>query len=210
MQAAPAHRGAPSQQPQAPPPVPLMVTPAEVGKIELPDDGAPGSEALAGTRLVDAGYEFGPADQIGEGTYGQVYCARVKGSAEKVALKKIRMDQEAREGFPITAIREIKLLSHLRECENIVRLREIVRSRLDASTGFRGAIFMVFDYASFDLTGFLEKHKYTLSTPMIKCLMRQLLTGAFVVLALLVSCSPARGRRLCPFRPRRNLRPPPL
>jgi len=193
-----------------------MVTPAEVGKIELPDDGAPGSEALAGTRLVDAGYEYGPADQIGEGTYGQVYCARVKGSGaggrpiEKVALKKIRMDQEAREGFPITAIREIKLLSHLRECENIVRLREIVRSRLDASTGFRGAIFMVFDYASFDLTGFLEKHKYTLSTPMIKCLMRQLLTGAFVVLALLVSCSPARGRRLCPFRPRRNLRPPPL
>jgi cyclin-dependent kinase 12/13 len=39
----------------------------------------------------------------------------------------IRMDNE-KEGFPITAIREIKLLSTLKH-ENIVNLREIVRSK---------------------------------------------------------------------------------
>jgi serine/threonine protein kinase len=44
-----------------------------------------------------------------------------------VALKMIRMDNE-KEGFPITAIREIKLLSTLKH-ENIVNLREIVRSK---------------------------------------------------------------------------------
>lgn len=44
----------------------------------------------------------------------------------QVALKKIRMDTE-KEGFPITAIREIKILSRLHH-ENVVNLREIVRS----------------------------------------------------------------------------------
>ena len=200
MQAPGGNHGAPPppQLPRAPPPAALMAAAAVSGEMELPDDYG----ALAGTRLVGAGYEFGPADQIGEGTYGQVYCARVKGSgeggrpAEKVAIKKLMQAtmKDDEKGLPVKALREIKLLRRLRECENIVRLREIVRSRPDASTGFCGAIFMVFDYASFDLTGFLEKHKYTLSTPMIKCLMRQLLTGAFVVLPFLVSNSPPRRR----------------
>ena len=44
-----------------------------------------------------------------------------------MALKKVRMDNE-KEGFPITAIREIKLLSMLQH-ENIINLREIVRSQ---------------------------------------------------------------------------------
>jgi cyclin-dependent kinase 12/13 len=44
-----------------------------------------------------------------------------------VALKKIRMDNE-KEGFPITAIREIKLLRNLNH-ENVINLREIVRSQ---------------------------------------------------------------------------------
>lgn len=46
--------------------------------------------------------------------------------ATQVALKKIRMDTE-KEGFPITAIREIKILSSMQH-ENVVNLREIVRS----------------------------------------------------------------------------------
>lgn len=58
---------------------------------------------------------------------GQVYLARENATGDLVALKKIRMDSE-REGFPITAIREIKLLSHLCH-ENVIRLREIVRSQ---------------------------------------------------------------------------------
>ena len=46
---------------------------------------------------------------------------------DQVALKKIRMDSE-KEGFPITAIREIKLLKSLKS-PNIINLREIVRSQ---------------------------------------------------------------------------------
>lgn len=56
------------------------------------------------------------------------------GKQDRVALKKIRMDTE-KEGFPITAIREIKILSTLQH-ENVVRLREIVRS--DRECGVEG------------------------------------------------------------------------
>jgi serine/threonine protein kinase len=41
-------------------------------------------------------------------------------------MKLILMDQE-KEGFPITALREIKILQELRH-ENIVRLIEVCRS----------------------------------------------------------------------------------
>jgi hypothetical protein len=55
-----------------------------------------------------------------------------------VALKMIRMDNE-KEGFPITAIREIKLLSTLKH-ENIVNLREIVRSKGEHSCDVHPAL----------------------------------------------------------------------
>ncbi len=60
-------------------------------------------------------------------THAQVYLATDKRTGEQVALKKIRMDTE-KEGFPITAIREIKLLKNLHHA-NIINLREIVRSQ---------------------------------------------------------------------------------
>lgn len=59
------------------------------------------------------------------GTHVCMWCAACPLAAQ-VALKKIRMDTE-KEGFPITAIREIKILSSMQH-ENVVNLREIVRS----------------------------------------------------------------------------------
>ncbi|KAJ1634812.1 hypothetical protein T492DRAFT_864473 [Pavlovales sp. CCMP2436] len=53
----------------------------------------PPFEKLVMTRNVDA---FEKIEQIGEGTYGQVYKARARDNGAIVALKKIRMtkDQE--------------------------------------------------------------------------------------------------------------------
>jgi cyclin-dependent kinase 12/13 len=68
--------------------------------------------------------------QIGEGTYGQVYKARDKNTDQLVALKKVRLENE-KEGFPITAVREIKILRQLNH-KNIVNLREIVTDKQDA------------------------------------------------------------------------------
>lgn len=68
--------------------------------------------------------------QIGEGTYGQVYKARDRRTQQLVALKKVRLENE-KEGFPITAVREIKILRQLNH-KNIVNLREIVTDKQDA------------------------------------------------------------------------------
>ncbi|XP_074273667.1 cyclin-dependent kinase C-1-like [Silene latifolia] len=133
-----------------------------------------------GSRNVDC---FHKLEQIGEGTYGQVYMAKEIDTGEIVALKKIRMDNE-KEGFPITAIREIKILKKLHH-ENVVNLKEIVtspgpekdeRGRPDANCKFKGGIYMVFEYMDHDLTGLSSRDKM-FSIPQIKCYMRQLLTG---------------------------------
>ena len=62
-------------------------------------------------------------EKLGEGTYGVVYKARDRMTGEVVALKRIRLDQ-ADEGIPGTAIREIALLKELKH-PNIVRLFDV-------------------------------------------------------------------------------------
>ncbi|XP_050044324.1 uncharacterized protein [Dermacentor andersoni] len=80
-----------------------------------------------GERCVDV---FDIVCQIGEGTYGQVYKAKDKDTGELVALKKVRLENE-KEGFPITAVREIKILRQLNH-PSIVNLKEIVTDKQDA------------------------------------------------------------------------------
>ncbi|KAH3743086.1 Cyclin-dependent kinase G-2 [Pelomyxa schiedti] len=103
------------------------------------------------------------------GTYGVVYKARDMMTDEIVALKKLRMERE-KEGFPMTALREIKILKELSH-QNIVNLREVVVGELQES------LFLVFDYADHDLALLLDSVTHPFSESEIKCLMIQLLTG---------------------------------
>jgi hypothetical protein len=64
---------------------------------------------------------------VGEGTYGKVYKARRVEDGSFRALKRIRMEGE-KDGFPVTAMREIKLLQTLKH-ENIIRLYEMMVSK---------------------------------------------------------------------------------
>jgi CTD kinase subunit alpha len=66
-------------------------------------------------------------NQVGEGTFGKVYKARNSSTGLLVALKRIRMETE-KDGFPVTAMREIKLLQSLRH-ENVVQLYEMIVSK---------------------------------------------------------------------------------
>lgn len=61
---------------------------------------------------------------VGEGTYGKVYKASNNLTKELVALKRIRMENE-KDGFPITAVREMRLLQALKH-DNIVSLLEMM------------------------------------------------------------------------------------
>ena len=51
-------------------------------------------------------------------------------TGEVVALKKVRLENE-KEGFPITAVREIKILRQLNH-KNIVNIKEIVTDKQTA------------------------------------------------------------------------------
>ena len=68
---------------------------------------------------------YAKLNDIEEGTYGYVSRAKEEGTGRIVALKKLKIDPADRGGFPVTALREIKVL---RNCEhrNIVGLLEIV------------------------------------------------------------------------------------
>eukprot|EP00727_Mastigamoeba_balamuthi_P003125 m51a1_g1281 putative cyclin-dependent kinase c-2-like (488) ;mRNA; r:129173-130959 len=135
-----------------------------------------------GSRTVDV---YNKLDQIGEGTYGFVYKAVSKTDpTEFVALKKIRMDTE-REGFPITAIREIKILREL-DHKNIVKLKEIVTQGIKKENAEQAkektskSIYMVFEYMDHDLSGLMDSTEVTrqwFSPAQVKCYMRQLLEG---------------------------------
>lgn len=142
-------------------------------KVELPSV-ADSDDSFGGCRSIEKCYDKG--QQIGEGTYGEVFLATPKGSPhDNVALKKIRMDNE-KEGFPITAIREIKLLKALNH-ENVICLREIVRSQVHRVNGMKGSIYMVFDYMDHDLTGLMEREGHRFTVPQIKLYMKQLCSG---------------------------------
>ncbi|PGH11919.1 CMGC/CDK/CRK7 protein kinase [Helicocarpus griseus UAMH5409] len=104
---------------------------------------------------------------IGAGTYGKVFKAIHVYTKNMVALKKIRMEGE-KDGFPITAVREIRLLQHLRH-DNVVSLQEVMVEKNEC--------FMVFEYLSHDLTGLINHPSFSLSPAHKKHLARQMFEG---------------------------------
>ncbi|KAI0024506.1 Pkinase-domain-containing protein [Xylariomycetidae sp. FL0641] len=104
---------------------------------------------------------------VGSGTYGKVFKGVHVYTQELVALKRIRMEGE-RDGFPVTAVREIKLLQSLRHT-NIVNLLEVMVEKNDC--------FMVFEYLAHDLTGLLNHPSYKLDDAQKKHLAKQLFEG---------------------------------
>jgi len=104
---------------------------------------------------------------VGSGTYGKVFKAMNVYTKKLVALKRIRMEGE-RDGFPVTAVREIKLLSSLSH-KNVVKLLEVMVENNEC--------YMVFEYLSHDLTGLLNHPTYQLEPCHKKHLAQQLFEG---------------------------------
>lgn len=94
-------------------------------------------------------------------------------TGEIVALKRINTEAEEN-GFPITAIREVKILKALNH-PNIVQLKEMVTSKDHADMVKN--VFMVFEYLEYDLTGIIETPEITLSLDHVKSWSNQLLKG---------------------------------
>uniref|UniRef100_A0A2K6SWL7 Cyclin dependent kinase 12 n=1 Tax=Saimiri boliviensis boliviensis TaxID=39432 RepID=A0A2K6SWL7_SAIBB len=136
------------------------------------------TESDWGKRCVD---KFDIIGIIGEGTYGQVYKAKDKDTGELVALKKVRLDNE-KEGFPITAIREIKILRQLIH-RSVVNMKEIVTDKQDALDFKKDKVsfYVVFEYMHRDEIGLLESGLVHFSEDHIKSFMKQCILEATAI-----------------------------
>ncbi|KAJ8300150.1 hypothetical protein KUTeg_021669 [Tegillarca granosa] len=122
--------------------------------------------------------------KIGQGTFGEVFKARDKNNRTMVAMKKVLMENE-KEGFPITALREIKILQLLRH-ENVVNLLEITRTRGNVAyttpyNRFKSTFFLIFEFCEHDLAGLLSNANVKFNLGEIKNVMRQLLNGLYFI-----------------------------
>lgn len=117
---------------------------------------------------------FEIVEKIGEGTYGKVFKAIDLYTKETVAMKYVRMEKEY-EGFPITGLREIKLLRQLQH-PNVIQLREIVHRDDDKDKSEIGT-YLVFEYMNHDLMGLLDNDAMIFDEVTIYRIIRQILDG---------------------------------
>ncbi|TRM60326.1 kinase-like domain-containing protein [Schizophyllum amplum] len=121
---------------------------------------------------MQADYEV--TTKLGEGTFGEVHKALQMSTGRLVALKRILMHNE-KEGMPVTALREIKILKALKH-PHVVPLVDMFVVRSTHGEG-PASVFMVFPYMDHDLAGLLENERVQLQPSHIKLYMKQLLEG---------------------------------
>ncbi|CDW96940.1 hypothetical protein [Sporisorium scitamineum] len=112
--------------------------------------------------------------KLGQGTFGEVLKGRHLLSGTQVALKKVTI-HDAKDGLPITALREIKLLKKLKH-PSIVPVIDMA-FRPSGERGKLGDVYMVEPYMDHDLNGMLENPSIRLEISQIKLYMKQLLEG---------------------------------
>ncbi|KAL1610300.1 hypothetical protein SLS60_001966 [Paraconiothyrium brasiliense] len=110
---------------------------------------------------------FETLNNIEEGSYGWVSRAREISTGSIVALKKIKMDYQRQDGFPITSLREITILQRARH-KNIVSLHEVL-SGSDPSE-----FVLVMEFLEHDLKTLQEDMPEPFLASEVKTLLKQL------------------------------------
>ena len=98
-------------------------------------------------------------NQIGQGTYSNVYKARDILTGKIVALKKVRFDNLEPESVKFMA-REILILRRL-DHPNVVKLEGLVTSRISCS------LYLVFEYMVHDLAGLATNPAIKFTEPQV-------------------------------------------
>lgn len=90
-----------------------------------------------------------PMPGLLQGTYGYVYRAVERSTGTMVALKKVILHNEKQDGFPLTSLREIRMLKKVSQHPNCVKLlvrrggeagRQAHRHRVSTPTGREGLV----------------------------------------------------------------------
>ncbi|KAL5077924.1 hypothetical protein RYX36_016908 [Vicia faba] len=114
--------------------------------------------------------KFQMMEQIGEGTYSQVFKGRDLQTSKLVALKKVRFNSLDPESVRFAA-REIMILRKLHH-PNIMKLQGLITPRLSSTS-----LYLVFEYMEHDFAGLLGNPEVNFTQPQIKCFMKQLLSA---------------------------------
>jgi cell division cycle 2-like len=115
------------------------------GGIEVKKKLRPRLGGLEGCRSIE---NFKYLNKIDEGSYGIVFRGEDLETGEIVAIKKVKLEKE-KEGFPITSLREITIMTEFNHT-NIVKVKEIVYgSTLDK-------IYVVMEFIDYELKTLLE------------------------------------------------------
>ncbi|KAJ4425032.1 hypothetical protein N0V82_000314 [Gnomoniopsis sp. IMI 355080] len=112
-------------------------------------------------------------NDIEEGAYGWVARAKEIATGRVVALKRLKIEPNDRNGLPVTGLREIQIL---KDCEhrNIVKLQEVV---VGEDTSRIENIFLVLDFLEHDLKSILEDMPQPFLASEVKTLLSQLASG---------------------------------
>jgi len=171
---------------------------------QQPHNGMDHSDFYAWQHMTRTLAHYERTEQIGEGTYGQVYRGVCRDTGRPVALKKMRIQHGSAMGMPLQFIREIKILKRLQH-PNLLQMIEVVTSKgveyldeddnekaygksssgdnnvegkedryADVREGYKGNLYLVLEYVSHDLTGLMDV-AYEFTLVQSKCIMRQLL-----------------------------------
>ena len=102
-------------------------------------------------------------NKIDEGSYGVVYRAKDKETGEVYAVKKVKiLETKEKEGFPITALREINILLSLPPNPNVLKLREVCTGSSPSK------IYMVMEYCDHEVKSILELQQTIVTKEMKK------------------------------------------
>ncbi|KAI3398462.1 hypothetical protein diail_9143 [Diaporthe ilicicola] len=117
--------------------------------------------------------KYDKLNDIEEGAYGWVARAKEIATGRVVALKRLKIEPNDRNGLPVTGLREIQIL---KDCEhrNIVKLREVV---VGEDTTKIENIFLVLEFLEHDLKSILEDMPQPFLASEVKTLLLQLAGG---------------------------------
>ncbi|XP_066366304.1 LOW QUALITY PROTEIN: cyclin-dependent kinase D-1-like [Miscanthus floridulus] len=120
----------------------------------------------AGGKLLADRYQKG--EVLGEGTYGVVFKAIDTKTGNTVAVKRIRIGKDKKEGVNFTALREIKLLKELKD-PNIIELIDCFP--------YKENLHLVFEFMETDLEALIKDKNIILSPADTKSYVQMMLKG---------------------------------
>lgn len=109
-------------------------------------------------------YQKGPV--IGEGTYGSVICATEKATGRQVAIKKVRLSSNGKDGVNMSVLRELKALRTL-AAPHVVELLDTFNTK--------SSLVLVFEFMEWSLEDVIRDKNLVLSEADVKAYMQMML-----------------------------------